>query len=368
MSQIYHDEESLKRMLCKGTADHVCPCASLAIVRKSGSPLLLAAGKSTYGTDAFTVTPADIFDLASLTKVIATTTFTMFLLDNGEIRLDRPITYWLPDFQSSPKCPAAWRQLPTPKHLLAHCSGLPACYPFHINCADETDMEKRARLVRQIPLVYMPGTKELYSDIGMIIMGQIIEKITGTPLDVMASKLIFQPLKMAHTAFNPKPTDDARFIPTELKRDNSGEAWTGVVHDENARWLGGVAGHAGLFSSAPDLARFARMMLNRGQLDGNVIISENTFRLFTHRVAMVKDSSRCLGWDALSEGCSGGTNLSPEAFGHTGFTGTSIWLDPPQNIAVILLTNAVHPDRKCKENGFFQWRNSINTAATAPES
>ena len=164
------------------------------------------------------------------------------------------------------------------------------------------------------------------------------------------------PLGMERTCYN--PTDISVCVPTEEKADEPGVFWRGTVHDENARWLGGVAGHAGVFSCAEDLAKMCKMLL----AGGYGFVSNETFMMFTRKAGIVEGSSRCLGWDGYSDGCAGGSKASKNSFGHTGFTGTSLWIDIENDIAVVLLTNAVHPHRECKANGYFRIRNEIHTS------
>lgn len=353
----------LQNILDSASNKHIFPGAVLAITHKNGSTSLLNSGYLDY--DSGQPMPSNaIFDLASITKVIATTTLTMLLTDSGKININTPVCDSFPDFTDvQDEQQRLWRKTVTPKHLLAHCAGFPPGDPFYIKHKDVTDKKTQHLLVRKTPIVTAPGTVTAYSDIGMMIMAQIIEHITQQPLEKIAQELIFKPLGMNYTSFNPKQLQNIPFVPTEEIKEKPSHFWTGIVHDENARWLKGAAGHAGLFSNAPDLAIFASMMLNNGMHNGHIFISQDTLDLFTRKAGIVHDSSRCLGWDGPSPNCAGGSLISPDSFGHTGFTGTSIWLDKSQNIAVILLTNAVHPHRECKANGYFKARNEIHTAA-----
>jgi CubicO group peptidase (beta-lactamase class C family) len=198
-----------------------------------------------------------------------------------------------------------------------------------------------------MPLVAEPGTKELYSDLGIILLGAILEQVAGAPLESFVAERVLEPLGMLDTRFRPDPALLPRIPPTE--RDEwRGRVVHGEVHDENAFAMGGIAPHAGLFSTAPDLARFAQAMLDLLDHDNpdRAIIRRATLALFTQRAGIVPDSDRALGWDTKSaEGSTAGALFSPSSFGHTGFTGTSLWLDPERELYLVLLTNRVHPTR-----------------------
>jgi CubicO group peptidase (beta-lactamase class C family) len=187
---------------------------------------------------------------------------------------------------------------------------------------------------------------------------QIVEKVSGMPQDEYLKNFLYTPLKMKDTDYTPDPSLIDRIVPTEY---NNGELIHGYVHDENTHSLGGVAGHAGLFSSAPDLSVFCRMMLHEGTLNGVQIFKPETIKLFTTRLD--ETSSRCLGWDSPEGESSGGIYISAHSFGHTGYTGTSLWIDAENDVYVILLTNAVHPDRKYKYPNYFEWRQLLHSAA-----
>ncbi|MBP5640184.1 MAG: serine hydrolase, partial [Victivallales bacterium] len=222
--------------------------------------------------------------------------------------------------------------------------------------------EQKRQKVIMTPLERKPQEATQYSDIGMMLLGIILERIADRPLNQLFKEEVAIPLGMTETCFKPTPEQYKRCVPTELHISDQQPPvpWQGIVHDENARWLGGVAGHAGLFSTAGDLTKFAEMMLHHG----NGFIQEDILSLFTRRANLTPDSSRCLGWDSPTQpGSSGGRLIGPNAFVHTGFTGTSFWIDPDTGIAVILLTNAVHPFRENKKN-YFPWRNDVHTLTT----
>jgi CubicO group peptidase (beta-lactamase class C family) len=196
-----------------------------------------------------------------------------------------------------------------------------------------------------MPLDYTPRTKMVYSDLGILLLGEILERVTGKDLASMAREEIFEPLDMDDTMFQPDASLRSRIAPTE--RDPwRGRVVQGEVHDENAYGLGGVAPHAGLFSTARSLAQFAQMMINGGAGNGRRLLNPETIALFTSRANLVQGSSRALGWDTPSEESSAGRFFSASSYGHTGFTGTSLWIDPERELFVILLTNRVHPTRE----------------------
>jgi CubicO group peptidase (beta-lactamase class C family) len=206
------------------------------------------------------------------------------------------------------------------------------------------------------------GEKMVYSDIGFITMGKLVEKVGGVTLDRIVDSLVFNPLGMNSTYYNPPKEKLHRIVPTEISDQYRIGLIRGEVHDENAHSIGGVAGHAGLFSTAQNLAKFSQMMLNGGIYGWTRIFKAETVDLFTQPANIVEGSSRCLGWDSPDGESSGGVYLSDSSFGHTGYTGTSLWIDPENKIIVILLTNAVHPNRSWKNPKYFDWRQRIHSA------
>ncbi|NQV16835.1 serine hydrolase [bacterium] len=300
----------------------------------------------------------DIFDLASVTKVIATTSAAMHLYQSGKLDLDTTVVSYLPEFSGPDSLNTELKKTITVKQLLTHTAGMKPFKRFYV--MEAPDMEARLDSVFQAELDTLPGTRYAYSDIGLITLGKIIEKLAGADLKSFTDSVIFKPLEMNATGYLPEHSLE-RIVPTEYSEIDSGFVH-GYVHDENSHSLGGITGHAGLFSDALDLARFAQMMLNKGHLGDTVIFQPETIELFTRRANMLEEeSSRCLGWDSPSETSSGGVYLSPNSFGHTGFTGTSIWIDPDNQIFVILLTNAVHPLRSYKYPNYFDWRQRVHT-------
>lgn len=279
-----------------------------------------------------------IYDLASLTKVIALTTLAMQAVDEGRLDLDAPVERYLPRFTGPGKDAVAIR------HLLTHSSGLPAHRPLW---REAPDRDSALALVLATPLDTVPGARMVYSDLGAILLGKVVEGLYHKPLDRLAHDRVFAPLHLRDTRYRPPRSWLGRIAPTE--RDPwRGRIVHGEVHDENAAFLGGVSGHAGLFSSTRDLLTFGEWLVDRWRGDttrGPALPTPGTVREFTRRQEVVPGSSRALGWDTPSAGSSAGIRLSPLSFGHTGFTGTSIWIDPTRRLVVVLLSNRVHPTR-----------------------
>jgi len=276
-----------------------------------------------------------LWDMASLTKVIGMTSAMMQLTEQGKVSLDAPVQRYIPEFTGPNK------DRVTVRHLLTHSSGLPAWRPLY---KETTTPEAALALAIATALDTVPGVRMVYSDLGAIILGQIVARVSGEPLEAYLARHVFGPLRMASTQYRPGTALLPRIAPTEF------DPWRqrhlrGEVHDENAYALGGVSGHAGLFSTGRDLARFARMYLNGGTLDGARIAAPETIRRFTE----VQDSTlshRALGWETPNATNSAGHIMKRPAFGHTGFTGTSIWMDPSRDVFIILLTNRVNPTRQ----------------------
>jgi CubicO group peptidase (beta-lactamase class C family) len=274
--------------------------------------------------------PGTVYDLASLTKVIALTTGLIFAVEEGRLSLDAPVRQYVPAFLGPAKDPITLRQ------LLTHSSGLPAHRRLWEQSAGR---EGALALVNTIPLDTMPGARMVYSDLGAMVMTEALESAYGTRIDTLMRARLFLPLGMRSTTYLPPVGWRDRIAPTE--RDPwRGRVLRGEVHDENASWLGGVSGHAGLFSSAADLLTFGEWFLARRKGPRSEVSRE-----FTRRQDLVPGSSRALGWDTPSPNSSAGARLSSESFGHTGFTGTSIWMDPTRDLVVVLLSNRVHPTR-----------------------
>ncbi len=297
-------------------------------------------GRFTYGANAPEVRPDTVFDLASVTKVIATTAAAMLLYERGKLSLQEPVARTIPEFISlAPKHRRVVRAEVTLRMLLAHSSGLPAYEKLYEFAGNRDDLIRAALTAR---LVAVPGTRVAYSDIGFIVLGEVLADKAEIPLDLFTRQEIFIPLGMTRTHFNPPPDWKPSIPPTEDDRKFRKCIIQGEVNDENAYVMGGVAGHAGVFAPAIDVARFAECML-RG---GSPILKPETVKLFTHRESEPPGTTRALGWDTPSRPeSSSGTLFSLVSYGHLGFTGTSLWIDPGRKLSVTLLTNRTWPDR-----------------------
>jgi CubicO group peptidase (beta-lactamase class C family) len=278
-----------------------------------------------------------LFDMASLTKVMATTTAILILLEHGEIRLNDRVAYFIPEFGSRGK------QEITIRHLLTHTSGLVAHRDFY---SHGWSREEILAQIYQQDLIYQPDTRMVYSDLGFITLGELISKVVGLPFDRFVSEYIFKPLKMTDTSYLPTRDKD-QIVATEY-REQLGRYQCGEVNDDNAWALGGVAGHAGLFSTAEDTARFAQLWLNEGTLDGSAFLSPLTVHLATRsHTSAIPGANRGLGWVLKGDEWDASGDLSSSSsFGHTGFTGTSILIDPTYQLGIVLLTNRVHYSRE----------------------
>ncbi len=324
--------ETINRVVQRGLDAGGYPGAAVVVGRKGATVWQKGFGHLGWTSDSPEVFPdSTIYDLASLTKVIGTTTAAMILYDEGKLNLDERVRHYLPTFGGGDK------DLITVRELLQHRSGLPAGRDLWRHA--RTPQEAR-QLVFDTPLEYRPDHGQIYSDLGADLLGWVVEVAAGTSLDRFLAERVFQPLGMNDTGFRPADSLVYRIAPTEVSPPR-GYPLRGEVHDENAFALGGVAGHAGLFGTASDLAVFAQMMLDGGTYNGVRIIADSTVRLFTTRTS----GDRALGWEMPNEEHGAGTYLSANAYGHTGFTGTSIWIDPDREMFVILLTNRVHAAR-----------------------
>ena len=317
-------------------ARHQCPGGVLWL--EHGGAVNPRAYHRAFGSRALVPAPEPmtedtIFDAASLTKVVAGTPAVMLLVERGQVQLDAPVQTYLPEFTG------AGRERVTVRELLTHTSGLPP------DIETRTAWQGQAAAIRKAcaeALQSSPGTAFKYSDINFFLLGEIVQRVTRTPLEQFVQREIYEPLKMVDTGYLPPPGKLDRVAPTEVV---AGRPWRGVVHDPTARKMGGVAGHAGLFTTASDLARYARMLLNGGELDGFRLFSPATVRLMT-RVQTPPEISvrRGLGWD-IASGYSGprGDLFPLGSYGHTGWTGGSLWIDPFSRTFVIFLSNRNHP-------------------------
>jgi beta-glucosidase-like glycosyl hydrolase/CubicO group peptidase (beta-lactamase class C family) len=328
--------DSVDRVLDDFLQQKAFPGGVLAVGYRGDLVHLQPFGRLTYDEDSKPVTVDTIYDLASLTKVVATTTMAMILVDEGALELDKPVQDFLPLFVGPGK------KKVTVRNLLTHSSGLVAYGDLY------TEIDGKAAYVEHIQaleLDYEPGSKSVYSDYGMILLGEILERVAGQPMDEFLEQKVFGPLGMKDTGYLPAAAIFDRIAPTE------DDPWRGYlvhgeVHDENAYALGGVAPHAGLFSTATDLARYLQLILNGGVFEQQRIVSRHIVESWTQRDE-IPDSDRAIGWDTKSaEKSSAGQYFSPRSFGHLGYTGTSMWVDPDRELFVILLTNRVHPTRE----------------------
>jgi beta-N-acetylhexosaminidase len=327
----------------KAITDKAFPGATLAVGYR-GRVAVHAFGRLSYDAKAAATTiPTTLYDIASLTKVVATTTLVAKLAEGDfavPLDLDAKIERYLPEWASGPN--AEWRHKVTVRHLLTHTSGLP---PFKEYWRTSKNKQDTLTKIFVEPLDYEPGTKEVYSDLGIILMAEIIERLTGRTLDDLAKSYIFSPLGMQGTMYRPPKKWWPQIAPTEIDNNLRHRLAQGEVHDENAFAIGGVSGHAGLFSTAPDLAAFCQMLLNGGVYAHQRILRRATIAQFT-TPQQLSGGTRTLGWAVPTEGGSSGHYFSAHSFGHTGFTGTSIWIDPDRQLFVVLLTNRVHPTRE----------------------
>lgn len=312
------------------------PGAVLLVARHGRVAYLREFGFSSLYPRAEDMRGGALFDLASLTKVVATTTVALKLVEEGLTSLDDPVSMYFPAFRGGAKDRVRlW-------HLLTHTSGLPAYAPLFSILASRDEV---VGYIATLKLEYEPGTRVVYSDLGFILLGAILERVAGKPLDKLASEMVFKPLGMRDTMFNPPPELRERAAATEYCKYRR-RILRGEVHDENAWFMGGVAGHAGLFSTASDLAVFAQMMLNLGEYGGVRVLSPSSVLCATRSHTEGLGERRGLGWALNSRPCSCGDLMSPQAYGHTGFTGVSLWIDPVYDLFVVLLTNRVHPTRE----------------------
>lgn len=295
-----------------------------------------AFGYRSFAPEKIGMTTDTIFDLASLTKAVATTTAVIQLVEMGKLRLDNPVARYWPAFKAKRKGHITVRE------LLTHYSGLRPALNLKPNWSGyKTAMKK---IIAERPL-YSPGKNYMYSDINFEILGELVRRVSGKTLDEYCSTYIFKPLGMNDTLFKPPAVLHERIAPTHY---NNGKMLCGSVHDPTCSTMGGVSGHAGLFSTADDLSIFAQMLLNKGDMNGVKILRPQTVEQMTiPQSPLNKTKLRGLGWDIEAPLCSNRDELLPVgAYGHLGYTGTSIWIDPVTETYVIVLTNRVYPDGK----------------------
>ena len=313
-------------------AHHQCPGGVLWL-EHNGDIYQKAYGSRALVPTNEPMTEDTIFDAASLTKVVATTPVIMLLAERGRIKLDEPVCSYLPEFKGE------GRELVTVRELMTHTSGLPEDIETKSDWHGQPEAIKKACAEK---LRTPPGTAFKYSDINFFLLGEIVQRVSHAPLEVFVHREIFAPLKMNDTGYLPAQDKLPRIAPTEVV---DGKPWRGVVHDPTARHMGGVAGHAGLFITAADLARYARMLLNLGELDGVRILKPETVKLMTSvQTPPGISAKRGLGWD-IDSAFSGprGEHFPVGSYGHTGWTGGSLWIDPASKTFIIFLSNRNHP-------------------------
>jgi CubicO group peptidase (beta-lactamase class C family) len=326
--------DSVRRVVDAALADSAFPGAFAAVGDADGGSVEYGAGRIDWAADAPRPDAQTLWDLASLTKVVGTTSAVLQLVGDGRVALDAPVQRYLPEWTGRDKGRV------TVRHLLTHSSGLPAWRPLY---KEATGPASALALAIATQLDTVPGARYVYSDLNFILLGTIAARVGGRPLDVYLRERVFRPLGMLDTRYTPPASELPRIAPTEY------DPWRqrhirGEVHDENAYALGGVSGHAGLFGTGADLARLGRAYLNRGDLEGQRVFAAGAVAEFT-RAQDTTVSRRALGWETPTGSNSAGHYLSPRAFGHTGFTGTSLWMDPERGVYVLLLTNRVNPTR-----------------------
>jgi CubicO group peptidase (beta-lactamase class C family) len=368
--------EAVDRVIEDAIRERAFPGAVVAIGRRDTVLHLRAFGRQTYDTGSPAVTRRTVYDIASLTKVVGLTTAIMMLVDEGRVTLDSPLADYVPALGTAG--PAL-----TVRRALTHSAGFPAWRAYWQTARSRAQVFAMAAAE---PLEYPTGTRMIYSDVGIINLTRMVEAVTGERLDRYLARRLFRPLEMTDTRYNPPRSWRSRIAPTEVDNNWRRRLVHGEVHDENTAAMGGISGHAGIFSTADDLARFARMMLrgsggalargsggsgergiggsgergSGGTGVGQMLVRSETIAEFT-RVQEAAQSHRALGWETPNGQNSAGGRLSARAFGHTGFTGTSIWIDPELDLFVILLTNRVHPTRE--NSRVFAVRRAVADAA-----
>jgi CubicO group peptidase (beta-lactamase class C family) len=329
-------------VLRNAIAQRAFPAASIAVTSHGKLVALKAFGRFTYAPDSTQVTTASVFDLASVSKAVATTSMALILYQRGLLDLEAPVAAIVPEFAEGGASGADGRRRDVTVHmLLAHSSGLPAYERLCLKVKTKAELLAAAFTT---PLSADPGTRATYSDIGFIILAAALERIADETLDSFCQRELFGPLGLARTAYNPPATWRDSIPPTADDRSFRNRIIQGEVQDENASVLGGVAGHAGLFATAEDLATFAHIVLQVGRLLRPEILRPEALALFTRREASPAGTSRALGWDTPFSPSQSGKYFSASSFGHLGYTGTSLWIDPQRQLSITLLTNRTWPD------------------------
>jgi CubicO group peptidase (beta-lactamase class C family) len=336
-------EEALRearRTLDEAVARRTFPGGVLAIGGSRRTTRSIPFGRISYEPNSPAVRVDTLYDLASLTKVVATTPAVMVLVDEGRLNIDAPVSRYVRATGDAPT------GLVTVRQLLSHSAGLPAWAPLYREVRG-----KEAVLSRVIgtDLEYEPGTRSQYGDLALMLVGEVVERVSSQPLSSFVGERVFAPLGMRRTMFRPNPSLRNEIAPTEQDRWRGRLVW-GEVQDENAYAMGGVAGHAGLFGAAEDVARLARVMLSGGRAGSTEWVTAETIREFTTR-SRVPGSSRALGWDTPGGDPHLGQGWSSSSYGHTGLTGTLVWIDPGIDFFIVLLTNRIHPSRENERFG-----------------
>lgn len=325
-------------ILEQAVRDSVFPGAVATVIKDGSVIYQQAVGFHTYDKRRKMKTN-DVFDMASITKIVSTTTAAMKLVSEGKLDLDAEVRQWVPEFDTESK------KHITIRHLLLHESGLPA---FRVYVDSLQQREDILNAIRNEPLIYEPGDRYVYSDLGMILLAEIVSRITALPIDIYMRRYFYFPMGMNSTFFNPKTLNVGytyRIPPTERDTVFRHKLIQAEVHDERAWYLDGVAGHAGLFSSANDLAKYCILLMNGGYYNGQQFLDPVVVETFT--AMQSEQSGRGYGFDRRSRNgfTTAGSLSSEDTFGHTGFTGTSFWIDREKNVAIILLTNRTYPYR-----------------------
>ncbi|PSH05072.1 MAG: hypothetical protein CXZ00_02640 [Acidobacteria bacterium] len=324
----------LEEAICR----RIFPGAALAVTLDDKLLACRGFGHFTYEVESPSVTPETMWDLASLTKAVATTSMAMLLYERGKLSLDSKVAELLTEFSNAKLPQKAWREAVTVRMLLAHSAGLPAHRKFYLEANGRAALIEAAM---RVPLERAPMTHAEYSDIGFILLGELLERIAGERLDVFCEREVFRPL-MLNLRFTVQQPGCKDIPPTCVDTAYRRRIVQGEVNDENASAMGGVAGHAGLFGDALSISRFAQCMLE----GGSPVFRSETVRLFTTRQLEPPGSSRALGWDTPSAPSQSGSRLSERSFGHLGFTGTSLWCDPERKLSITLLTNRTWPSSR----------------------
>lgn len=320
--------------------DRAFPCASIAVTQGATLVALKAFGGFTYDAESTAARADTIFDLASITKVVATTTTAILLYQRGLLDIEMPIVGVVPEFgedesgNSDPR-----RRDVTFRMLLAHSSGLPGHRPLYERASSPDEM---VMLAAKTPLINGPGVAVEYSDIGFMVLGEALTRLADERLDTFCQREIFGPFGMSRTGFNPLLEQRSLIPPTADEQNFRGRVIQGEVHDDNAAAMGGVAAHAGIFAPAEDLALFGYAMISGGA----PILRPENLALFTRKETLPPGTTRTLGWDTPSQTSLAGQYYLPGSYGHLGFTGTSLWIDPQREISITLLTNRTWPDGK----------------------